>query len=216
MKSISISALIDIVRTNLDEIGANESMMLGGSDDRSLNELISNVAGVCADIVHTSAPSQLLDGVEVEVNEETVQLEDKNSKVLRIFPQDIVRLVAFRAADSDYTISTVVPEDSPVGRMQKDKYVCGTYDDPVMVAVQGATGINTELKYYSLKETVTNPVASVALLKVIYRQEGITGYVDVSDNVVPQFYNLVTSRVLSILGETEKSNEYAAKASFAS
>lgn len=215
MKTISINELSEVVRTNLDEIGINESMMMEGSDDRSLNDIISNVAGVCADEVHTSAPSQLLDGVDVYLDETTVKVDSKNKKVLILYPQDIVRLVAFRASDSDVTLGAVVPEDSPVGRMQKDKYVCGTYDDPVMVAVQGATGINTELKYYSLKSTATDPVASVDVFKVIYRQIGGSGHVEVSDNVVPNYYDLVTARVLSILGETTKAQEYSARASFA-
>lgn len=215
MKTISINELSEVVRTNLDEIGINESIMMEGSDDRILNDIISNVAGVCADEVHTSAPSQLLDGIDVELDEYTVQKDEKDNKVLKLFPQDIVRLVAFRAFDSDMTISTVVPEDSPVGRMQKNKHVCGTYDDPVMVAVQGATGINTEFKYYSLKEPVEDPVKSVDIFKVIFRQIGGTGHVEVSDNVVSNYYNLVTARVLSILGEHNKAEEYSARASFA-
>lgn len=215
MKNIDISTLTDIVRTNLDELGVNESMMLEGSDDCSLSDIISNVAGVCADEVHTSAPSQLLDGVDVDLDDTTVKLDSKNPKVLVLYPQDMVRLVAFRAKDSDYTVSAVVPEDSSVGRMQKDKYVCGTYDNPVMVATQGVAGINTELKYYSLKEEVTNPVAAVDVFKVIYRQICGTGHVEVSDNVIPNYYNLVTARVLSILGEQTKAQEYSARASFA-
>ena len=215
MKTISINELSEVVRTNLDEIGINESMMMEGSDDRSLNDIISNVAGVCADEVHTSAPSQLLSGVDVELSDETIQVDSENKKVLKLFPQDIVRLVAFKAADSDYTISTVVPEDSPVGRMQKDKYVCGTYDDPILVAVQGATGIDTELRYYSLEKETNDPVEAVEVFKVINRQIGGSGHVEVSDNVVPQYYDLVTARVLSILGEQTKAQEYSARASFA-
>jgi hypothetical protein len=58
-------------------------------------------------------------------------------------------------------------------------------------------------------------VASVNVFKVINRQIGGSGYVEVSDNVIPNYYDLVTARVLSILGETTKAQEYSARASFA-
>lgn len=215
MKTISINELSEAVRTNLDELKFNESMMVGG-DDLELDRLIGNVAGVCADEVHTSAPSHLLDGVDVLLDDNTVTVDEKDNRVLILCPQDIVRLVAFRATDSDMTVASVVPEDSPAGRMQKDRFVRGTYDDPVMVAVQGATGINTQLKYYSLKDPVTGaPAAKVDVFKVIYRQIGGAGYVEISDNVISNYYDLVTSRVLSILGETTKAQEFLARASFA-
>jgi hypothetical protein len=214
MKTISINELTEIVRTNLDELNLNESMMVDG-DELELDQLISNVAGVCADEIHTAAPSQLLDGVDVYLDYESVKKDEKDGKVLVLYPQDIVRLVAFRAKDSDVTISMVVAEDSPKGRMQKDKYVRGTYDDPVLVAVQGATGINTELKYYTLKETAADPVSCVDVFKVIYRQIGGAGHVEVSDYVVSNYYDYVTARVLSILGETTKAQEFSARASFA-
>lgn len=214
MKQIDIATLTGVVRTNLDELGVNESMMLEGSDDVMLDNLVKKVMGESADEVHMAAPAIVLDG---EVASDASYSNDE--KVLKISMSDVLRLVAFKATDSNYVVTETIPEASAEGRMQLDPYLQGTYESPKMVLRQGLTMTDKkiEMRYYSLKEVLKdNETAKnmVSYLLVIPRQIGETAKVSISDNAIYAFYNLVTAKVLTILGEMDKAQIYYNKAKF--
>lgn len=221
MKSITKSGLAKVIRTNLDELGVNESMMMGGSDDAMLDEMIWNVAGECADEIHSVAPVQLLDGKGLleegsGYDAKAISVDSARKKVLLVPIQDVIRLVAFQATDSDYVVSEMIPEASPEGRMQLDSNICGVYDDPKVVLAQGSSDDSCQMRYYSLgTELGENDSASskIKTLEVIFRQFGATDSVDVADNVTSNFYNLVTAKVLTIMGD-QRAQEYYNKAKF--
>lgn len=213
MKSIDIATLTDVVRTNLDEIGVNESMMLEGSDDVMLYNIVERIMGESADEVHMAAPAFILDGMTPP---DVRYLA--TGKVLKMVMRDMLRLVAFKAKDSDYVVSETIPEASAEGRMQLDPYLQGTYDSPKMVLRQGLNeDTELEMRYYSLKEeqkTGETSADKVDYLLAVPRQIGETSSVSISENAIYVFYNLVTAKVLTILGETEKAQIYYGKAKF--
>ena len=213
MKSIDIATLTDVVRTNLDEIGVNESMMLEGSDDVMLYNIVERIMGESADEVHMAAPAFILDG---RTPPDVRYLA--TGKVLKMVMRDMLRLVAFKAKDSDYVVSETIPEASAEGRMQLDPYLQGTYDSPKMVLRQGLNeDTELEMRYYSLKEeqkTGETSADKVDYLLAVPRQIGETSSVSISENAIYVFYNLVTAKVLTILGETEKAQIYYGKAKF--
>lgn len=130
----------------------------------------------------------------------------------------MLRLVAFKAKDSDYVVSETIPEASAEGRMQLDPYLQGTYDSPKMVLRQGLNeDTELEMRYYSLKEELKTGETSkdkVDYLLAVPRQIGETSSVSISENAIYVFYNLVTAKVLTILGEMEKAQIYYGKAKF--
>lgn len=222
MKTIDIATLTDVVRTNLDELGVNESMMLEGSDDVMLDNLVEKVMGKCADEVHMAAPVHLLDGRSPTASYAA------SGKILAIsIHENVLRLVAFKASDSDYVVTETIPEAFPEARMQLDPYVQGTYDSPKIVWKQGVLALsqsissldigNIELRYYSLKSEVKQ--GEDASDKVDYclcvpAQFGRGDDVEVSEKVIYNFYNLVTADILTILGEMDKAQIYYNKAKF--
>lgn len=221
MKSITKSDLAKVIRTNLDELGVNESMMMGGSDDAMLDEMIWNVAGECADEIHSVAPVQLLDGKDLleegsGYDAKAISVDSTRKKVLLVPIQDVIRLVAFQATDSDYVVSEMIPEASPEGRMQLDSNICGVYDDPKVVLAQGSSDDSGQMRYYSLGTELgkdESASSKIKTLEVIFRQFGATDSVDVADNVTSNFYNLVTAKVLTIMGD-QRAQEYYNKAKF--
>lgn len=221
MKSITKSNLAKVIRTNLDELGVNDSMMMGGSDDAMLDEMIWNVAGECADEIHSLAPVQLLDGKGLleegsGYDAKAISVDSTRNKVLLIPIQDVIRLVAFQATDSDYVVSEMIPEASPEGRMQLDSNICGVYDDPKVVLAQGSSDDSGQMRYYSLETELgkdKSASSKIKTLEVIFRQFGATDSVDVADNVTSNFYNLVTAKVLTIMGD-QRAQEYYNKAKF--
>lgn len=221
MKSITKSGLAKVIRTNLDELGINESMMMGGSDDAMLDEMIWNVAGECADEIHSVAPVQLLDGKGLleegsGYDAKAISVDSTRKKVLLVPVQDVIRLVEFQATDSDYVVSEMIPEASPEGRMQLDPNICGVHDDPKVVLAQGSSDDSGQIRYYSLKTELRQDESAssrIKTLEVIFRQFGATDSVDVADNVTSNFYNLVTAKVLTIMGD-QRAQEYYNKAKF--
>lgn len=229
MKTLTRSVLADIVRTHLDEVGVNESMMLDGSDDVMLDELIWRVAGECADEIHSSAPVQLLDGVNAKGSDGSVNLDPDVSlegSVLEFDVDNCLRLVSFRASDSSYVVTDVVSESSPEGRKQLNPYVCGAYDSPVLVLLQGSNDAASRFRYYSLSDESLESLDSdssesvdysdfIDELEVIPRQLDLNpSSVVVSDNVLLNYYYLVSARVLALMGESTKSEYYYGKAKF--
>lgn len=220
MKSITKSDLAKVIRTNLDELGVNESMMMGGSDDAMLDEMIWNVAGECADEIHSVAPVQLLDGINLLYPKSPyLDYEDiiAQDKVLIVgLTKEMLRLVLFQTTDSDYIVTETIHESSPEGRMQLDPHVRGTYDAPKLVVSQNSSDKATLLKYYSLKDELTegeNADGKLRWFVVIFRQFGATDSVDVAEKVTSHFYNLVTAKVLTIMGD-QRAQEYYNKAKF--
>ena len=221
MKSITKSGLAKVIRTNLDELGVNESMMMGGSDDAMLDEMIWNVAGECADEIHSVAPVQLLDGKGLleegsDYDAYAISVDSTRKTVLLVPIQDVIRLVEFQATDSDYVVSEMIPEASPEGRMQLDSNICGVYDDPKVVLAQGSSDDSGQMRYYSLETELgkdESASSKIKTLEVIFRQFGATDSVDVADNVTSNFYNLVTAKVLTIMGD-QRAQEYYNKAKF--
>lgn len=221
MKQVTKSTLVKIARTNLDELGVNDSMMLGGSDDAMLDDIIWNVAGECADEIHSAAPVQLLDGESLlaqdsEYDMSKITVGESNAKVLLVPIENVIRLVAFKSKDSDYVVTDTIAEASPEGRMQLDPILCGTYDDPKAVMRQGSSDSDATMKYYSLKDELgegESAASKVEKLSVIFRQFGKTESVKIADNVASNFYDLVTAKVLTIMGD-QRAQEYYNKAKF--
>ena len=158
MTELQIREAVDPVRKNLEEVGANESLMYGSYDNADLDSIIRKTIPDAVNFINAAAPSYMLQGVSLlaervsggSLVSDYESLEIKG-RVLRFsFGDRCLRIVAVRAFDSDVTISAEVPEVSPVGRMQINPFTRGTFDNPVLVRDQIGVNGNPTFTYYSL------------------------------------------------------------------
>lgn len=216
MYNLSVEKAKEIVRKNLDEIGLNESIMasLNDSDSENLDAIITRTVAEAINTVHRNADVSLLDGVLLEgteINEVSI-----NDAVLSFSTKkEILRLVAFKASDSEYVISGLVSESSAVGRMQHNPYTRGTYDNPRLVMLQGRKDGKQTFNYYSLRLNYKDPKEAIERFEYIpiYRSNETSYYV--ATNFVEQVGDCLTGMVLAIYGQSEKASYFMSKAGLA-
>lgn len=147
----------EFVRARIDEISQTDSdMMLSSVDDRNLNKTVEESIEEAIRYIHLNAPVQMLEptytlATDTEVPK-SVYAYDVDNGVASISVSDslnLLRLVYFKADDSNISITRTVPEDSPEGRMQLNEYVRGRSDSPVLVVLQGSDTYHPQYKYYS-------------------------------------------------------------------
>lgn len=170
--SLTISEAVELVRKNLDELEPNGSVMYEDEDNSnsSLDDIIARHLPEAINAVHKAAPVHLLEGKSASLA--GVAVPDDESRVLTINTEGqagvILRLVAFRAVDSEHVVSIATPEASVEGRKQLNPYIRGTYDNPVLVRCQSD---KNKWMYYSLKDNTENGPSAVGVFQVIYEQK---------------------------------------------
>lgn len=206
MTKLPIDVVIAIVRRNLDEIDPNASLMYndenGSSgdygDNQSLDGLIARFLPEAINTVHLAAPVALLEGDE-DVTPTDAAISDG---VLSFsFPADTnyLRLVAFKADDSDIVVTDTIPQASPEGRKQLNPYLRGRHDRPRMLILQGKSG--PSFQYYSLanpSDYSSNPASAISYISIIHELHfavGTKSY-DISPRLKQNIVDQVTARVM--------------------
>ena len=219
MYTLDVDEALLAVRKNLDELDPNESMMYvpAGGDNASLDETIRRTLPEAINAVHAAAPVQLLEG-RTDILYTDCPFDDDRKVLEVIFPEPLLRLVAFQAKDSEKVVTDVVPEASPEGHKQLNKYLRGRHDRPVLVELQGSHG-RSHLYYYSLAEAVPVGDSSQERVKQClwipqYMYAAANTSYDVSTALRDRIIDHLTGMVLAIFGETEKANYFITKASF--
>jgi len=146
MTTITPAAAVVLVRKNLDELDPNGSVMYSGEDNTSLDNIIKRMLPEAINMVHLAAPIQMLEGKQGTISNPSV-----TDGVLSFSTNNFLRLVSFKASDSDIVITDPIPEASPEGRKQLNPYIRGRYDRPRLVRLQA----QDSFRYYSLKEATT-------------------------------------------------------------
>lgn len=156
MVTLTKENAIKAVRKNLDEQEWNPSQMYGESEDNAeLDRIIERTIPEAIDAVNLAAPVVALEATDSSFVEEGVidgVLSFRTDK-------PVLRFVSMRAADSEVVIADAIPENSPEGRKQLNKYVRGTNDNPVMVM---RSGTRNHFKYYSVGDQKVNRPRKVA------------------------------------------------------
>ena len=166
MTTITPAAAVVLVRKNLDELDPNGSVMYSGEDNTSLDDIIKRMLPEAINMVHLAAPVQMLEGKQGTISNPSV-----TDGVLSFSTNNFLRLVSFKASDSDIVITDPIPEASPEGRKQLNPYIRGRYDRPRLVRLQA----QDSFKYYSLKASTTAADAVSVFLVVeeqTYNNEG--------------------------------------------
>lgn len=211
MVTLTRDNAIAAVRKNLDEQMTNASSMFGQTTDNTdMNTLIAKTIPEAINAVCLSAPVQLLDGTAVTP---TSVATSQDGVVSFSVTEKVIRLVAFKAADSDIVVTDVVPEDSAIARMQLNPYVRGTYDKPVLVQLQGDQ-VPYKFKYYSIHGTVSSPISRCEFVVLQEYSDNTTSYSVPADLYWP-IIDQLTAMVLAIYNENDKAQYFFNKAKLA-
>lgn len=142
MTSFSTSVAILRVRKNLDEIDPNGSIMYypassENKDNTSLDDIIKRNLPEAINAVHLSAPVTVLSGTDATFDGNvSVDKDGVMGFKLTHSAGEILRMVEFKAKDSDIVVTDVLEEASPEGRKQLNKYIRGRSDRPRLVRTQ--------------------------------------------------------------------------------
>jgi hypothetical protein len=207
MQTLSLDKAHLYVVQALDELKSLEGSTMLGTDELDTKKLVDGYIVEAVLKSHKDAPSYLLDGKTEAAFTATIQ-EDLSVKI--VMTQTSARLVSFKASDSPTVVTDYAPEESPIGRMQNNKYVRGTYDDPRLIVKKvWAAGKKPEYVYYSVKEkTETGPTFT---LEYIPYPEIVNGSVEISDKMEYAVLNLLVSMVLDALSLHDKATLYRNK-----
>lgn len=187
------SRIIELVRKNLDEVACHETQMIGAETDNQLDIAIIVIDSIPEAIrrIHLEADAALLEGKEATEEEYVVE----NNLIKMKVP--VLRLVSFKAKESPYVVNETFAEGSPIGRMQLDKYVRGTFDSPVMVEKNIGNGINMPTyAYYSFKDD-TDTVEHISYIP--YPEEGAL-YYEIAPRLLDALIAALTSMAQNIYG----------------
>lgn len=213
MYALTPDEAVSEVRKNLDEQGLNDSVMYTSesTDNESLDLIIKRTLPEAINAVCMTAAVTTLEGDSVlkELAWGGVENNVLNFKLSE--STNFLRLVYFKATDSEHIVTDVVAEASAEGRKQLNKHIRGTYDKPRLVYIQGS-GAAAEFKYYSLKETVDDkePLEYISNIVIIRRakySESSASY-NVPTELRDVIIRYLTGMVLAIYGETNKANYF--------
>lgn len=204
----------------LDELKGVEDTGMLETDELDTMKLVKGFIVEAIVKAHKDAPAYLLDGVdakqkpypgEVEEEEENddydfeVTVTDGVAKIVML--QESARLASLKASDSPVVVSDYATEDSSIGRMQNNRYVRGTWDDPRLIITRAWADMRKpEYLYYSVR----SEKPTFNLEYVPYPDEESESF-DVADKLEYAVLNLLASMVLNALSYADKGNIYLAK-----
>lgn len=228
MISISLSDAINLVRANLDELDNNGSIMYndeGGSvadmvDNRSLNDLIAHFLPEAINAVNKAAPVALLEGDSATPS--SISTITGDTKVLAFelpASSDFLRLVAFKAKDSDIVVTDAIPEASAEGRKQHNQYIRGRADRPRLVLMQGSQDGTPKFRYYSLATGTSSPTAAgtidtLLILKEVKYSSEATSY-NGCQRLRQNYIDYTTARIMETYNDARAQSYYQKAASYA-
>lgn len=219
MISLSLDRAHGYILHVLDELKNTEDMtMLAETEDLDTRKMAEGFLIEAVLKAHKDAPSSMIDGkigVEQPRNEEDIDenmtydykvlIKDNVAEI--VFLQKSARLANIKASDSFVVVTDAIGEDQPIARMQYNKYVRGTYDDPMLIVKQvWKENFKPEYLYYSVKD-------DSAIFEVEYfpYPELVADSVLIADKLEYAVLNLLASMVLDAFALFDKSAIYKAK-----
>lgn len=216
MTKLPIDVVIALVRRNLDELDPNGSLMYndenGSSgdygDNQSLDGMIARFTPEAINTVHLAAPVALLEGDESITPTGSAISQTGVLSFSLPAGTDYLRLVAFKAADSDIVVTDTIPQASPEGRKQLNPHIRGRKDRPRMLILQGQGG--PSFQYYSIEipaDYSSNPASAISYLSIIHELHfsiGTRSY-DISTRLKQNIVDQVTARILEAYGDQRAS-----------
>ena len=209
---------IEFVRARMDELSfSNDDMILPADDDRNFDRTVETLLPEAAEFIIRVAPAEMLEP-EAEIDVESVgdaaegiessELKSDGSIAVTIdLDGGFLRLVSFKASDSDVYMTHPVPFNGPDARKQSNPYVRGTYDYPVLV--ERKTPRKYRLAYYSVRD----PEDSVGftIQKIDKPSYADDDSIFCPDFLVPAVLNRLTGMVLDAYKESQQAQAFYQK-----
>lgn len=211
MAMVTIGEAVQFVRTRLDEVAADSSDNLAAEiDDTNLELTVERLLPESVEYVHRTAPRELVAPVAETLTDLTTGVtaeflaSDNSVDITFASSLHVMRILSFRAWDSPYVVTQPVDEDSPVGRMQQDRWVHGRPDSPVLVLRAEARNGNPHLRYHSLSAAEREEGQKAFSMDYVPYPEIVTegtasGY-ETSDALRASVLNDLTGRVMTVYG----------------
>lgn len=231
MYQLTVSAAREYVRRAMDELVSVEDIgMLVSPDAIDLHKLVEGCIIEAVVKVHSNAPVILIEGKSGVKDVDFTASIIEDGVISLTMKEETLRIASVKVSDSSHVITEFFPEDSPMSRMQFNKYVRGVADDPKVVVIKKGAGDHRPiLRYYSTtKQNIYKDATEAA-----QKEEGLSAdkkgnYVIVDIEYVPYPYidetivnicplleypvlNEITAMVLDSINEHEKAQLYRAK-----
>ena len=212
MYQLTVKSAYTYVRKALDElITAEDIGMLTDLDSVDLHQLVEGYIVEAVYKVHTTAPAAMLEGDVVTLGDKfSIEMLNNGAVTIRTLVP-IMRLISMRSRDSKITLTQMVAEDSPQGRMQINEYIRGTYDDPVLVLMKKWRGDHMpRMTYYT---TSSNDMDEIDFdIEYLPYPELNEGVVLISPRMEYAVLNQIVAMVLDSFRETDLADRFRAKA----
>lgn len=202
LQSLSLSDAVSLVRKNLDEVDPNGSVMYtdDDSDNSSLDNIIARNLPEAINAINLSAPVTLIDGTVLE----TAQLETEVADDLVLsfsLPKDtkFLRLVAFKAYDSDFIVTDILGEGTSEGRKQLNKWLRGQYDCPRLVLLNNRDQMS--FRYYSMASHGKYfPIDYFEYVEELTYNESLTNY-NIASRLRQNIIDCLTAMVMEVYSD---------------
>lgn len=151
-----LSDAVEFVRARMDELSfSNDDMISPAEDDRNFDNTVEKLLPEAAVFIYRAAPASLLEPQgEIDAGSDEIASvtfgTDGSIGVTIDLSYGFLRMVSFKANDSDIYVTETAPFDGPKARMQTNPYTRGTYDEPVVVERKTANMIH--FTYYSIRD----------------------------------------------------------------
>lgn len=204
MLTLGIDKAHTYVLQVLDELKGLEGML--ETDELDTMKLVKGFIAEAIVKAHKDAPAYLVDGnIATQGEDFTVTVTDGVANIVML--QESARLASLKASDSPVVVSDYATEDSSIGRMQNNRYVRGTWDDPRLIIKRAWADMRRpEYLYYSIKDDT----ATFTLEYVPYPLEDSEEF-EIADKLEYAVLNLLAAMVLNALSYADKANIYMAK-----
>lgn len=179
--------LINMVKTKVDEISPLDAEITPVSlmNDKSVDSFADGLLDECAKEVLMRAPSLKVKGTQEQVEAHG----NKDGSGYVVLPEGFLRLLEFRMAEWERSVTEAAEPGSVVAQMQGNRYLRGGISKPV--CVYGKRGGEAVLEYYTVKKR--HDVG-----RFVYVKEAL------AENVPVELQDVLTwwcaSRVLQIFG----------------
>lgn len=215
MKYLFIEDAVDAVRARMDELAERDSDMYTiVADDRNLSNTIEKLLPEAIETVQLSSPASLLEGIKYQTDELTYSSDNNTSVEIEKKDTPILRLVSLQGSNSDIALFYANSESSILGRLQKNKYLCGTNKAPVLVELSVGAEHLPIYRYFGRKPGTQTE--SFTMVYIPYEETPNTGkdgrlYYQVCTELYNSIISYLTGLVLMVYGEAEKANFYFGK-----
>lgn len=199
--------LIAQVALRMDEITPEEGLVIpvDGADNNPLYALIDGLADDAALELYASAPYWRLPQIafeETEIKVEGISSDADSRKIIRLKLNDsFLRVAEIYCSEFGRPITEVVPEQSPEGRRQHNRFLLGKEVKPVGVLSFGLWDGSQcrEIDCYSLASD-TSVTASSGVVASYIAKPGAAQ--DIPEILIPALEWLIAARAFGARGDT--------------